>query len=56
MSEGQSINEDDKYNSHYCKLFTDNVELEIFQFLKNAFLIYFFVLMFYNINKFIFEP
>ena len=54
MSEGQGLNEQDI--KHFCKSFVDNVELETFQFLKNAFIIYFFVLMCYNLFKYIIDP
>ena len=54
MSEGQGLNEED--TNHFCKTLLENIELEIFQFLKTAFIIYFFVLMCYKFLKSIFGP
>ena len=54
MSEGQCLNEED--TNHFCKPFLENIELEIFKFLKTAFILYFFVLMCYNLLKSIFGP
>ena len=53
MSEGEGLSEENI--NHFQKTLVKNIELEIFQFLKTAFVIYFYVLMCYNLLKCIFE-
>ena len=54
MSEKQGL--DAAILNHFCKTFVENFDLEIFQFLKTAIIIYFFALMCYNLVKAIIEP